>query len=227
MNSANGLLDDDFANALASELEGGASDKDVIAAVLLDTSGSMKSQTLDGGGSLRSRISGVNAGLQSLVSHCKSIPSLKRSVLLGVGQFGDKVSFDPFARVDAIKVGPMKAGGGTPMGTALRLALDAIQELVCQLDDQERRFSIPNLCIVSDGEPNRDAEFDAAVKRAAQLVKSGDLSLTLVGIDQSDCDRLKQLGLAGKCFSVAEISWEEVITQATLGGGGTSSQHDA
>jgi uncharacterized protein YegL len=213
--------DDLFAD-LEKELMGATNEKDIIVAVLIDTSGSMSSVTTDGSGKSRTRIDGACDGLISMMAYCRGVPVLKRSVLLGVGWFGDKVGFQTFQRVDRMKAPRLQSAGGTPLGDALIMALDAIQTLVCKLDDDEGRFSIPNLCIISDGEPNHNSVLDAAVKRAAKLVQNGDLNLSLIGIDRSDCERLKSLGLPGKAYSVSEVSWEDAIVAATLSGGGTA-----
>lgn len=216
------LLDD-----LESGFRPDRPDKTIIAATLFDFSASMNAVTTDASGNERPRIAGAEAGFNALIEFAKSAPYLGNALQLGVGWFGDDVGFEPFKKVDDVKPPKFLATGSTPLGSALNLALDAIQDLVNRLDDQEQRFSIPNLCIVSDGAPDQTPELPTAVDRAAKLVRSGDLSLSLVGIDQADCDRLKALGLPGKSYCVADASWEELISAATLGGGATASQKDA
>lgn len=227
------MLESEFTplDDLLDELEGGINtsppDKDIIAALLIDCSGSMATPTADASGKKRPRNEGAAAGVRALIDYCLSVPFLRGALQLGIGRFGAEVGFDAFERVDAVQPPDMQPGGLTPLGAGLNLALDAIQEIVCRLDDQERRFSIPNLCIVSDGAPDGGAELDSAVARAAKLVKSGDLSISLVGIDRVDCERLRTLGLPGDTYCIADVAWEQVIQQATLGGGATASQHDA
>lgn len=217
---------DDLFGDLAQELESAGSDKDVIAALLIDCSGSMNEQTKDGGGALRTRVAGAQAGLEALVAYCKSVPFRRQSTLLGVGVFGQEVTFSPFKRVEDVDLPQLKAWGGTPLGRGLHLSLDALQQQLCDLDDRERRFSVPNLCIVSDGMPNQEPELATAIERIKKLVKAGELNVSMIGIDDEDCAALKSLGIVGKSYVVSEVSWEQVIVEATLPGGGTAGQQD-
>lgn len=213
---------DDLFNDLENELANATSEKVILAALLIDKSGSMASVTADRSGKSRPRIDGACDGIAAMQAYCASVPVLKQSVLLSIGWFGDEVICESFKRVQEIKPRRLTADGSTPLGGGLMKMLDTIQEKVCKLDDEERRFSIPNLCIVSDGAPNPGPDLDAAIQRAAQLVKTGDLNISLVGIDKSDCERLVALGLPGKAFCISQMSWEDAITSATLQGGGTA-----
>lgn len=222
MNAETEFSLDEILDDLENTVRAPRPEKDILAMLLIDKSSSMASTTTDGSGKSRPRIDGACDGIRSVIDYATGIAVLKNSLLFSVGWFGDYIDCTPFQRVDQLQPPKLQAGGGTPLGGGLTMALDAIQAIVCKLDDEERRFSIPNLCIVSDGAPNGGSDQDAAIKRAAQLVQNGDLNITLIGIDQSDCDRLNALGLPGNSFCVSKVSWEDAISAGTLGGGGTA-----
>lgn len=215
-------LNDPLYADLAEEIQANGPEKTVIVAILCDRSGSMATPTLDGGGTKRPRHEGVQAGLEAVLQHCQAVPYRRQSTLIGIGTFGPGVDFSGFGKVDQVNIPLLTPSGSTPLAGALDLALDALQEVVSRLDDEERRFSIPNLCIVSDGAPDQTRDLTKAIERTSRLVDGGDLNVSLVGIDQDDCRRLQSLGLNGHTFAVSEVAWEDVIREATFGGGGTA-----
>lgn len=213
---------DDLFDDLEKEIAGADNEKEILALVLIDASSSMNEVTADGSGKSRPRIKGAIDGVRAAIKHCLSDPALKRSVLMSIGSFGGRIDVSPYLRVDKVQVPQLQGCGGTPLGEGMMMAMDVTQTEICRLDDEERRFSRANIVIISDGAPNGGPILEAAVKRVADLEQRGDLNLSLIGIDQTDCDRLQNLGLPGKMFCVSKVSWEEAITAATIGGGGTA-----
>lgn len=112
--------------------------------LLLDVSGSMCGE----------KISALNQSVKKMIDECVSFANKgEASVEIGIITFGSNVNyFQPVATAsDAQKNWhDMTAGGMTPMGTALRMAKDLIEDKSIIKSRSYR----PLVVLVSDGEPN-------------------------------------------------------------------------
>ena len=136
----------------------------------LDTSGSMRGHP----------INELNAGLRMFYDCVKKNYESKYSADISIVTFGgynDVTRIQDFAHVDEISVPPsLKAEGTTPMGEAVNLSLD-------MLDNRKKYYrSIGStyyhswLILMTDGEPNgSEIELSRAISRAQDLVTRNKL----------------------------------------------------
>ncbi|MBR3956573.1 MAG: VWA domain-containing protein [Kiritimatiellae bacterium] len=108
---------------------------------LLDVSGSMYG----------SKISSLNQAVEDMLQSF-SIESMRETeIRVSVITFGSQVKLHlPFTKADEIKWTPLSADGGTPMGTALQMAKEMIEDK----DQIPSRAYRPAVILVSDGQPN-------------------------------------------------------------------------
>lgn len=138
--------------------------------VLADTSGSM---------SVNGKIEALNRGLQDMLSTFAGESRLRAEIQVSVITFGgNKASVNleltPAHSIEAFN--PLIAAGATPLGGALRLAFELIE-------DRERissRAYKPVVVLVSDGYPTDDwrAEFEA-LKNGERSAKATKLAMAI------------------------------------------------
>lgn len=107
---------------------------------LLDVSGSMSG----------SKIANLNQAVEDMLRSFSAENMMETEIRVSVITFGSEVKLHlPFTRADGIKWNPLCAGGGTPLGTALRMAKDMIEDK----DQIPSRAYRPAVILVSDGRP--------------------------------------------------------------------------
>lgn len=114
--------------------------------LLLDRSGSMSGE----------KISTLNSALNDMIQSFKTAGQGEVEINLGIISFGDGgASYDlQLQPVAGISNMSLQANGGTPMGMALRMAKDLIEDKEIIPSKGYR----PAVVLVSDGEPNDDWE---------------------------------------------------------------------
>lgn len=77
----------------------------------------------------------------------------------------------------------LKASGMTPMGEAVNMALDLLEQRKSEYKDKGVDYYQPWLVLMTDGAPNGDPrELDRAIKRTTELVDSKKLTIFPIGI---------------------------------------------
>ena len=114
--------------------------------LLLDRSGSMSGE----------KISTLNSAVNEMIQSFKTAGQGEVEINLGIISFGDGgASYDlQLQPVAGISNMSLQANGGTPMGMALRMAKDLIEDKEIIPSKGYR----PAVVLVSDGEPNDDWE---------------------------------------------------------------------
>lgn len=114
--------------------------------LLLDRSGSMSGE----------KISTLNSAVNDMIQSFKTAGQGEVEINLGIISFGDGgASYDlQLQPVAGISNMSLQANGGTPMGMALRMAKDLIEDKEIIPSKGYR----PAVVLVSDGEPNDDWE---------------------------------------------------------------------
>lgn len=108
---------------------------------LLDVSGSMYG----------SKILALNQAVEAMLQSFSAENAMENEIRVSVITFGNQVKLHlPFTKADEIKWIALQAYGGTPMGTALRMAKDMIEDK----DVIPSRAYRPAVVLVSDGQPN-------------------------------------------------------------------------
>jgi len=119
--------------------------KSIPVVLLLDTSSSMLT---DG------KIDNLNKAVEQMIEAFKKAETMEVFIKVAIITFGNNgvELHTPLTEVSNIEFSPLKADGSTPMGTALKMAKDMIEDK----DIIKGRDYRPAVVLVSDGMPNDD-----------------------------------------------------------------------
>lgn len=107
---------------------------------------------LDGSGSMYGeKIASLNSAVNEMIESFKSLSAKEVDINLGIITFGatvdNPIQLQSVKNIEQIR---LEANGGTPMGTALRMAKDMLEDK----DIIPSKGYRPAVVLVSDGEPN-------------------------------------------------------------------------
>jgi len=146
----------------------------------LDTSGSMDGDPIDE----------LNKGVSMFYSAIRDDDIAKYAADICIATFGSggaRLDQD-FAGVEDLQAPYFSAGGMTPMGEAVNIALDALERRKEEFKNSGVDYFQPWLVLMTDGEPNGNAlELERAIQRTAEAVKNKKLTVFPIGIG-SDAD---------------------------------------
>jgi uncharacterized protein YegL len=164
-------------------------------ALVLDTSGSMQGQ----------RITQLNSGLRELARALKTDPLASLRVELAVIAFGGKVraldvrrtggaevaldAEHAFVTVDAFEPPELLAHGDTPMGEAVRRALQLLRDRKAVYKQFGIDYFRPWLFLITDGFPT-DHGWEGAADDARQEESNKGVSIYAVGVEGADLRKL-------------------------------------
>jgi len=153
-----------------------------LCVLVLDNSGSMQGQP----------IAELNAGLQRFKSDLAGNPLAAKRVEPAIVTFGGgvKVAQEPTA-VENFNAPTLHALGNTPMGEAIRTALDIIKKRKEEYRSNGVSYYRPWLFLFSDGEPND--EWQSAVSHLAEEEERKGVVVFVVGVDGANFDVLRQV----------------------------------
>lgn len=151
----------------------------------LDTSGSM-----DG-----NPIKELNDGVKLFFDSIKEDEAAVYSAEICIVTFGDKGArcIRDFAGVYAYdEIPKMKADGYTPMGEAVNIGLNKLEEMKQLYKAKGIDYYQPWLVLMTDGRPNGDpAELEKAIQKTVQLVGDKKLTVFPIGIgNEADMNTL-------------------------------------
>ena len=113
--------------------------------LLLDTSSSMM------GGGEQTKISELESAVREMIKDFAHEEQLETEIHVSVITFGSEVKLAlPYTNASKVELTKLTAGGMTPMGTALRMAKDMIEDK----EVTPSRAYRPLVILCSDGEPN-------------------------------------------------------------------------
>jgi uncharacterized protein YegL len=128
--------------------------------VLLDTSGSMSGEP----------ISKLNAALPLIKGAIDNDNTARNAVELAVVTFGGHAQVvQDWTDIEHLAIPSLAAGGGTPLGAALLMAMDMIESRRAVYKHSAIPCYVPWVFILTDGAPDRDDQLNAAISRAQQL----------------------------------------------------------
>ena len=153
----------------------------------LDTSGSMQGHP----------INELNAGLRLYYETLLSNTDSRRAADIAIVSFGFSgvQCLQNFCDISITPTPPsLRADGMTPMGEAVNLALDMIENRRQEYKRDGMQYYHPWLILMSDGEPNgSEAEFERAASRATDLVNRDKLFVFPIGIGrEADMRKLER-----------------------------------
>ena len=152
----------------------------------LDTSGSMYGAPIDE----------LNRGVSMFYTAIRDDDVAKYAADICIATFGSggaKLDQD-FAGVENSQAPYFSAGGMTPMGEAVNIALDALERRKDEFKSSGVDYFQPWLVLMTDGAPNGNAqELERAIKRTVEAVKNKKLTVFPIGIGSAvDMNILKR-----------------------------------
>lgn len=152
-----------------------------LCVLVLDTSGSMQGQP----------IAELGAGLQRFKSELSANPLAAKRVEPAIVTFGGGVRAVPPTTVENLSLPKLQASGNTPMGEAIRRALQMTQERKEEYRANGVSYYRPWVFVFSDGEPND--EWQAATDQLAAEEERKGLVVFAVGVEGANFDVLRQV----------------------------------
>ena len=150
--------------------------------LLLDTSKSMQGEA----------ISELNAGLQAFKDSVSSDELAMQRIEIAIVTFGGAVNIvQDFITVDQFIPPILSVTGLTPMGEAIDVALDHLQDRKQVYRENGVSYYRPWVFLITDGEPT-DAWQNAA-RRIQQVEESKKVAFFTVGVQQADMKTLGQI----------------------------------
>lgn len=150
--------------------------------LVLDCSGSMRGEP----------IKQLNTGLKALEQELKDdIDASSRVQLLIIKAFGKDEAVISSDWTDAMNfVAPeMEAGGLTPLGKAMEIALKKIEEQKCLYDSCGITSKRPWIFLISDGEPT-DYDWEIIAKKCREAQTNKKVVIHAVGTQGANLDKL-------------------------------------
>jgi uncharacterized protein YegL len=121
--------------------------------IMVDTSGSMLGVKMDK----------VNAALHEMISTLSKIENAKGKIKVSIITFGGEPRvIQPLCNIEDVQLEPLIAAGKTPMGGAIELAIDLLEDI----ELVSKRSYTPMIVMLSDGLPtdlppgSKRADFD-------------------------------------------------------------------
>lgn len=151
--------------------------------LLLDTSGSMSG----------AKIAQLNAGLQAFGEALRSDGMAAKRVEIAIITFGPVQTIQHFVTADAFQAPTLSVSGDTPMGAAIRSALDLIAERKREYKANGIGYYRPWVFMITDGEPTDGVAGASAAIREGESSKA--LAFYAVGVDEADMERLAQIAV--------------------------------
>lgn len=152
----------------------------------LDTSGSMGGMPIDE----------LNEGVRLFYEAIREDETALYSAEVSIVTFGgDAQCIADFASLEVQPNAPMlTANGMTPMGEAVNMGLDLLEQRKNEYKDRGVDYYQPWLVLMTDGSPNGDSsELSRAINRTVDLVNQKKLTVFPIGIgSDADMDVLAQ-----------------------------------
>lgn len=152
--------------------------------LVLDTSGSMS------GDPINELSEGVRLFYNAVRSDETALYSAEISVVTFGGTVSRKVDFNTLEQQS--ETPEFYANGGTPMGEAMNMALDMLEQRKSEYKDSGVDYYQPWIVLMTDGRPNGDSsELSRAIQRTCDMVNERKLTVFPIGIsEEADMDVL-------------------------------------
>jgi uncharacterized protein YegL len=180
------------------------SDQRTLCVLILDGSGSMSGQKIDA----------LNAGLVSLQKSLSKDTVARGRVRLLILRVGDDNAVTVESDwTDAINfVAPtIEANGTTPLGGALNLAMDKIDEEKNNMKNAGVAYTRPLVWIITDGEPTDMSEWESAARRSVSYMRDKKIQVYCIGVEVSDLNPLKMTQPGAHILQLANLDFSELF----------------
>ncbi len=150
--------------------------------LLLDISGSMSGAP----------VAQLNGGLEMFRDSLQKDKLASLRVEVAILTFGGSVSVaQDFITVDKFSPPSLSAHGNTPMGEAINLALDKLEERKLLYKQAGTSYYRPWVFLITDGEPTD--EWKPAAQRVQASEDRKGVAFFVVGVDKANLEKLAQI----------------------------------
>lgn len=177
------------------------SERHVACVLLLDTSGSM---------SRNDAIKKLNEGLRTFKSQTMADTTYdectKACIDVALISFGpDVVLHQNFVPVSDMNTPSLDAGGLTPMGGALNMALDIITQQKRRYTELGTPYHRPWIFCITDGEPND--EYRDAARRLKEMEQNRKVLGYCVGVENFDYETMASIFDSQRIFRLENLNF--------------------
>ena len=151
--------------------------------LVLDTSGSMQ------GPPIRALNDGIKTFQQDVMRDTQAMLSVETAIVT-FGKGGVKTVQD-FVGIDQLRPPTLEAGDVTPMGEAINLALDLVEDRKATYKSHGIEYYRPWIFLITDGAPTD--QWQTAAQRVKQAEAENRVLFFSVGVEGADMDKLKQI----------------------------------
>lgn len=151
--------------------------------LLLDVSGSMGGQP----------IAELNAGLTAFKDELASDALAMKRVEVGIITFGPVRIELPFQSAESFYPPSLSPQGDTPMGEAIRQALDMVRQRKDEYRANGISFYRPWVFLITDGAPTDEWQSASAAVREGEVSKS--FAFFAIGVKGADIETLRQISV--------------------------------
>ncbi|MEZ4618076.1 MAG: VWA domain-containing protein [Caldilineaceae bacterium] len=169
--------------------------------LLLDTSGSMNGLP----------IAQLNQGLATFVQALAEDELALLRVELALITFGPVQLAQDFVSASHFSAPTLRAGGDTPMGGAVALALDKIEERKQIYRNSGLTYYRPWLFLITDGQPTDGPVWQNAATRVRDAESKKQVACFSVGVEGANLTMLGQLSLRPP-LQLQELKFRELFT---------------
>ena len=164
--------------------------------LVLDASGSMDTK----GPSGKTRMEALNEGVRVLEQHLRADDTAITRVQLAIVAVGGPAN-QADVMMDWTDAGnfqafPLTAGGTTPLGRGIQIALELIEQGKRDLNQAGISYTRPWMMVISDGEPtDGGAVWDEAVRACKAAEASKKVEIFAIGVEGSNLQSLGELSV--------------------------------
>lgn len=145
--------------------------------LILDTSASMTNPVDPDSDDQTSKIDQLNEGLEFFYNEVRNQEHAKDRVNLAVVTFGQEAEvYDKFTSIENWSPPTLDTGGNTPMGEAIKMGLDLVEERKQFYKDEGIHYYRPLVWLLTDGQPTDMSEDDQLWDEVQQELKEGSES---------------------------------------------------
>ncbi|MFN8444284.1 MAG: VWA domain-containing protein [Caldilineaceae bacterium] len=168
--------------------------------LLLDTSGSMSGDP----------IQQLNEGLGAFKNSLANDDLALLRVEVAIVTFGPVNLTQDFVSAGQFQPPTLRANGDTPMGSAINLALDKLEERKKIYRNSGLSYYRPWMFLVTDGQPTDGAAWQGAATRLREAESKKKVAFFAVGVEGADMNTLAQLS-SRQPVRLKELNFREMF----------------
>jgi len=162
--------------------------------LILDTSGSMQTATSNGG----TRIGALNEGIklleQSLKEDSTALVRVQLAIVTAGGPQNEADLMMDWTDATHFEAFPLKADGSTPLGRAMRIGLQIVEQAKINLNQSGISYTRPWMMVITDGEPtDTNEEWAAAVRECREAEAGRKVEIFTIGVEGANMSKVAEI----------------------------------